>query len=107
MERRMARFIKSAGMVAFIWRLALTTGTGSIFGFLVARQAYDAAVMAPLFIALSLSLGMAVFILVLFSIFMWSGQHIGSAIARRLGRLLAILVAVVLYFVAVQHLTNL
>ena len=107
MERRMARFTKSVGMVAFLWRLALTTGTGSIFGFLVARQAYDAAVMAPLFIAMSLSLGMAVFILVLFAIFWWSGQPIGSTIARRLGRLLGILIAVVLYFVAVQHLTNL
>ena len=37
-EPRMNRFIRSAGTVAFIWRLVLTTGTGSIFGFLVARN---------------------------------------------------------------------
>src|SRR5690606_35824900 len=37
MERRMNKYAKQVGMVAFIWRLALTTGTGSIFGFLVAR----------------------------------------------------------------------
>jgi len=55
MERRMNRYVKAAGMVAFIWRLILTTGTGSIFGFLVAREAYDSAVMAPLFIAMSFS----------------------------------------------------
>ncbi|MDA0304719.1 MAG: polysulfide reductase NrfD [Proteobacteria bacterium] len=107
MERRMARFTKAAGMTAFLWRLALTTGTGSIFGFLVARQAYDAAIMAPLFIAMSLSLGMAVFTLVLFSIFWWSGKPIGSTISQRLGRLLGILIAAVLYFVIAQHLTNL
>ena len=65
MERRMNRFAKSAGMVAFIWRLVLTTGTGSIFGFLVAREAYDSAIMAPLFIAMSLSFGLAAYILVL------------------------------------------
>jgi molybdopterin-containing oxidoreductase family membrane subunit len=41
MERRMNSFTPAAGMVAFIWRMALTTGTGSIFGFLVARPAYD------------------------------------------------------------------
>jgi len=42
-----------------VWRFVLTTGTGSIFGFLVARQAYDAAIMAPMFIAMSLAFGQA------------------------------------------------
>ena len=28
------------GRLAFVWRFALTTGTGSIFGFLIAREAY-------------------------------------------------------------------
>ncbi|MDH5471095.1 MAG: polysulfide reductase NrfD, partial [Gammaproteobacteria bacterium] len=52
MERKMNRFTKSAGLAAFVWRLILTTGTGSIFGFLVARQGYDAAIMAPMFIVM-------------------------------------------------------
>jgi len=107
MERRMAPYAQGAGLIAFLWRLALTTGTGCIFGFLVARQAYDAAVMAPLFIVMSLALGLAVFILVLFPALAWTGRAIGAAIVLRLARLLGIFVAVVLYFVAVQHLTNL
>ena len=61
----MQRHVRRAGIVALAWRIVLTTGTGCIFGFLVARQAYDAAIMAPLFVAMSLSLGLAVFILVL------------------------------------------
>ena len=65
LERRMNRYTKIVGLIAFIWRLALTTGTGSIFGFLVARQAYDAAIMAPMFIVMSFSFGLAVFLLVL------------------------------------------
>ena len=32
---------RPAGVAALLWRLVLTTGTGSIFGFLVAREAYD------------------------------------------------------------------
>jgi len=107
LEKRMNRYSKPAGLFAFLWRLTLTTGTGSIFGFLVARQAYDAAVMAPLFIVMSLSLGMAVFILVLFPVFGWIGRPLGQAVVRRLGRLMGVFIAVVLYFVAVQHLTNL
>jgi molybdopterin-containing oxidoreductase family membrane subunit len=107
MERRMNRFAPAFGVAALIWRLVLTTGTGSIFGFLVARQAYDAAVMAPLFIAMSLSLGLAVFNLTLIKVCWWEGSELGEALVNRLGRLLGVLVAVVLYFTAVQHLTNL
>jgi len=53
MEQKMNRFTRLAGFSAFIWRLTLTTGTGSIFGFLVAREAYDAALLAPMFIIMS------------------------------------------------------
>ncbi|MGD8546405.1 MAG: polysulfide reductase NrfD, partial [Thiohalophilus sp.] len=52
MQPSMNKYSKPVGIAAFLWRLILTTGTGSIFGFLVARQGYDAAIMAPLFIAM-------------------------------------------------------
>jgi len=107
MERRMNRYVKAAGMVAFLWRLVLTTGTGSIFGFLVAREAYDSAVMAPLFIAMSFSFGLAAYILVLLAACRGSGRELGDVVLHRLGRLLGVFVAAVLYFTVVQHLTNL
>jgi Ni/Fe-hydrogenase subunit HybB-like protein len=107
MERRMNRYAKQAGFAAFIWRLVLTTGTGSIFGFLVARQAYDAAILAPKFIAMSLSFGTAAFMLTLMAAYQWSGRPLGDAILLRLRGLLALFVAVVLYFVLAYHLTNL
>lgn len=107
MEQRMNRYVKVAGMVAFLWRLVLTTGTGSIFGFLVAREAYDSAVMAPLFIAMSFSLGLATYILVLLATYRGTGRELGDILVHRLGRLLGVFVAAVLYFTAIQHLTNL
>ena len=107
MERRMNRFTRVAGFVAFTWRLALTTGTGSIFGFLVARQAYDAAIMAPMFIVMSFSFGLAIFILVLMAINKGTSRPLGDAIMGKLRNLLGVFVAGVLYFVTVQHLTNL
>ena len=75
MERKMNPFSKTVGMAAFIWRLALTTGTGSIFGFLVARQAYDAALMAPMFVVMSFSFGLAFFLLVLMATYNWTQRH--------------------------------
>ena len=107
MERRMNHFAKSAGMLAFLWRLILTTGTGSIFGFLVAREAYDSAIMAPLFVAMSFSFGLAIYILVLLATYRGSGREIGDTVIQRLGRLLGVFVATVLYFTVVQHLANL
>jgi Ni/Fe-hydrogenase subunit HybB-like protein len=106
MERRMNPYSTAVGYVAFVWRLILTTGTGSIFGFLVAREAYDAAILAPLFIAMSFSLGLAVFLLTLMAAYRWSNRPLGDVILRRLKSLLGVFVAAVLYFVAVYHLTN-
>ena len=107
MERKMNRFTKPAGFFAFIWRLALTTGTGSIFGFLVAREAYDAAIMAPMFVIMSFSFGLAIYLLVLMAAFRWTERPLGNKILYRLKNLLGVFVASVLYFVVAYHLTNL
>jgi len=107
MERKMNKYYKPAGYVAFVWRLILTTGTGSIFGFLVARQAYDAAIMAPMFVIMSFAYGLAVFILVLMAAYNWTNRPLGDAVLYRLKNLLGVFIAAVLYFVAVFNLTNL
>ncbi|MGD8795969.1 MAG: polysulfide reductase NrfD [Thiohalophilus sp.] len=107
MQPSMNKYSKPVGIAAFLWRLILTTGTGSIFGFLVARQGYDAAIMAPLFIAMSFSFGLAIFLLVLMAAYKWTGRELGDAIFRRLKNLLGVFVAGVLYFVLAYHLTNL
>jgi molybdopterin-containing oxidoreductase family membrane subunit len=107
MERKMNDYTKPAGFFAFVWRLILTTGTGSIFGFLVARQGYDAAVMAPMFIIMSFAFGMAIFILVLMAACKWSDRPLGDAILMKLKNLLGVFIGAVLYFVLIYHLTNL
>ena len=106
-ERRMNKYSRKVGIAAFIWRLILTTGTGSIFGFLVARQAYDAVIMAPMFIVMSFAFGLAFFVLVLMASYKWTERPLGDAIVNRLSNLLGVFVAAVLYFVAVYHLGNL
>ncbi len=106
MDRKMNPYYKPAGLAAFIWRLLLTTGTGSIFGFLVARQAYQSAVIAPMFIIMSFAWGLAVFMIVQKSMFAWNGMTVHPAIRQRMKNLLGTFVAAVFYFVLVYHLTN-
>lgn len=106
-ERRMNGYTRRAGVLAFLWRLVLTTGTGSIFGFLVGREPYNSALLAPMFIIMSFSFGLAIFVLVLMAACRGSGRALGDVVLNRLKNLLGVFVAAVLYFVVVYHLTNL
>jgi Ni/Fe-hydrogenase subunit HybB-like protein len=105
-EHHLNHWSKPAGVAALVWRFALTTGTGSIFGFLVARQAYQSALLAPLFIVLSFAWGLAVFLAVQSAMYAWNAQQLPEAVQRRMARLLGIFVAAALYLVGVYHLTN-
>ncbi|MCW5636350.1 MAG: polysulfide reductase NrfD [Rubrivivax sp.] len=105
-EQRFNAWSRPAGIAALVWRFVLTTGTGSIFGFLVARQAYQSALLAPLFIVLSFGWGLAVFVIVQAAMCAWNGRTLAAPVEQRLARLLAVFVAASLYLVAVFHLTN-
>ncbi len=108
MDKTVTRFNKAAGWAAFIWRIILTTGTGSIFGFLVAREAYDAAIMAPLFISSSFVYGMAFTVWVLITMCQATGHRLlTKSVSEKLRELFIIFIAAMLYFTAVHHLTNL
>jgi len=107
MEKRMNRYTPVAGLFAFVWRLILTTGTGSIFGFLVARSGYDAAIMAPMFIVMSFSFGLAIYLLVMMTTYKLTERPLGDVVIKRLKNLLGVFIAGAFYFVAVMHLTNL
>ncbi len=109
MTRRWERFLKPVGLLAFLWRLILTTGTGSIFGFIVARSGLGTAVLAPEFIAMSLAYGLAVFMLVRLAIDLSADiadRRLSDALLGRLSRLLVIFAGSVLYFTGVYHFTG-
>jgi molybdopterin-containing oxidoreductase family membrane subunit len=106
MDRRLNPWSKPIGLLAFLWRLALTTATGSIFGFLVARAGYNSALYAPMFIIYSFAYGLAVFILVQSVMYRWNNIQVDERILDRLKNLLAIFIAASLYFTAILHLTN-
>jgi Ni/Fe-hydrogenase subunit HybB-like protein len=92
MEGRLQKHSRFVGGLALFWRLILTTGTGCIFGFLVARPLYHVAVMAPLFVSLSLSFGLASFMLIFFAIQKFRGSRCETTMQERLAKLLSLLV---------------
>jgi len=106
-QRSLNDYIKPAGLVAFLWRFVLTSGTGGIFGFIVARQLYDSAMMIPVFIVLSLVLGTSVFLLVQRLTSRWSGVELESETAAKLAQLLGVFIGLELFLVTAFHLTGL
>ncbi|MDO9226704.1 MAG: NrfD/PsrC family molybdoenzyme membrane anchor subunit [Pseudomonadota bacterium] len=107
MDRRLKGWTKPLGYTAFFWRLSLTTATGSIFGFLVARAGYNSALMAPMFVIMSFAYGLAVFMVVQSGMYRWNGITLDDGVRRRMKNLLAVFVGASLYFTVVFHLTNL
>ena len=107
MEQRMEHWSKPAGMFAFAWRLILTSGTGSIFGFLVAREAYDSALLAPMFIVMSFAFGLAIFVLLLLLSFKLDRRELDASHLQRLRKLLGLFCIGILYFVILFHVTKL
>lgn len=106
MEQRMNRWTKPAGFAVFAWRFILTTGTGLIFAFLTARQAYGSALLPPMFIVLSFAWGLAVFHLAQTAIYMWNEKTLDVAIMQRKKNLLGVFIIASLYMVATYHFTN-
>jgi molybdopterin-containing oxidoreductase family membrane subunit len=105
LDRPFNKYTRAAGTLAFVWRLILTMGTGSIFGMLIAREAYDTAILAPTFIIMSFSFGLAFYLLMLMGIYKYTGRPLGDYIVNRLRNLLGIFVAAVFFMVLMYHLT--
>jgi Ni/Fe-hydrogenase subunit HybB-like protein len=107
MEKRMNPWSKPVGLIVFAWRIILTTGSGMIFAFLVARQAFGSAMLPPMFLVMSFAWGLAAFLIVQAAMFSWNEIALHPDIQSRMKNLLGLFIAAVLYFVAAYHLTNL
>lgn len=107
LDFNVSRFSSIVGKLAFGWRIILTTGTGSIFGFLVAREAYSTAVLAPLFIIMSLLYGTAVFYILLRIISKMQNITIPTEITVNIRKLIIIFLLANIYFLILYHITNL
>ncbi len=107
LDRAGGPYVTAAARTAFVWRLVLTTGTGSIFGFLIAREAYGTALLAPMFILFSFAYGLAIYLVALVAGCAGAGRLLGAEALARLARLLGWFVVAALAFVTIHHLTNL
>ena len=107
LDRTVSNYSKPVGVFAFLWRIILTTGTGSIFGFLIARDAYGTAILAPLFIIMSLLYGTVIYFLLLKIINYFQDTLITDEVKDNLRKITIFFLFANLYFLALYHITNL
>jgi len=96
------KLVRTMALIAVIWAILVHSGTGAIFGF-VPRELYQSPLLPPSFISAALSSGTALMILVILSLFRLTKRHLDDELIYRLGRLLAVFVVVVMYFLFIEN----
>ncbi|MBF0589520.1 MAG: polysulfide reductase NrfD, partial [Magnetococcales bacterium] len=100
------KYVKIAGSAAFAWRIILTTGTGSIFGVIHAREVFHSAITGPTFIAVSLSSGTAACILLLVGTYKATGRELDEKLVHGLRNTLIFMTLLVTYLIVVEKFTK-
>jgi len=96
------RFVRVIASIAVIWAIAVHSGTGAIFGFLP-RELFQSPLLPPSFISAALSSGTALMIIIVLAIFRITNRPLDDILMVRFGRLLAVFIVVVMYFVLVEN----
>ena len=96
------KLVKIIAWVAVVWAIGVHSGTGAIFGF-VPRELYQSALLPPSFIAAAISSGTAMMILVILASFRLTKRPLDDILVVRLGKLLAVFIVVVMYFILVEN----
>ncbi|MBF0422500.1 MAG: polysulfide reductase NrfD [Magnetococcales bacterium] len=100
------QFTKVVGSTAFAWRVILTTGTGSIFGVIHARDVFYSAITGPMFVAVSLTSGTALSTLLLVGTYQQTKRHLDDKLVFGLRNALIFFTLLVGYLFVVEKFTK-
>lgn len=96
------KLTKVIATLAFGWAFCVHTGTGAIFGF-GARALYESPLLPASFVAAAMASGTALMILMIVGLFRLTKRHLDDGLIVWLGRLLALYIIVVTYFLFVEN----
>ncbi|HIJ82623.1 MAG: Polysulfide reductase, NrfD [Magnetococcales bacterium] len=100
------QFTKVVGSAAFAWRVILTTGTGSIFGVVQARDVFHSAITGPMFVAVSLTSGTALSTIILVGTYRRTGRFMDERLVFGLRNALIFFTLLVGYLFVVEKFTK-
>lgn len=101
------QYTKMVGSAAFAWRVVLTTGTGSIFGVIQARDMFYSAITGPTFVAVSLTSGTAISTLLLVALYRHTHREMEEKLVFGLRNALIFFTLLVAYLFVVEKYVKL
>ena len=99
--------IKVMGIVAVCWAVLVHMGTGAIFGFVAAREAWVSPIKPFEFLAAALTSGVALLIVVCVLTLKLTGRDIKKEIITSLGRMLVVFIGILFVLILIDKLTHL
>lgn len=101
------RASRITGIIAAGWAVLVHMGTGAIFGFIAAREAWFSPIKPLEFLAAALTSGVALLIVAVVLTLALSGRGLKKEMVSSLGRLLTCFIIVLLILIIVDKLTHL
>jgi Ni/Fe-hydrogenase subunit HybB-like protein len=101
------RASRITGIVAVCWAVLVHMGTGAIFGFIAAREAWFSPIKPLEFLAAALTSGVALLIVAVALTLVLSGRELKKEVIASLGRLLTYFIVILLILIVVDKLTHL
>jgi len=99
--------IRIVGIVAVCWAVLVHMGTGAIFGFVEAREAWFSPIKPLEFLSAALTSGMALLIVVTIATFKLTGREVKKEIINPLANMLMMFIILLFILIAVDKLTHL
>ncbi|MCK4274763.1 MAG: polysulfide reductase NrfD, partial [Dehalococcoidales bacterium] len=101
------RASRITGIIAVGWAVLVHMGTGAIFGFIAAREAWFSPIKPLEFLAAALTSGVALLIVAVTLTLALSGRELKKEMVASLGRLLIYFIIILLVLIIVDKLTHL
>jgi len=95
------------GIIAVCWAVLVHMGTGAIFGFVEAREAWFSPIKPLEFLSAALTSGMALLIVVTVATFKLTGRDLKKEIIKSLADMLMVFIILLFILIAVDKLTHL
>jgi Ni/Fe-hydrogenase subunit HybB-like protein len=98
---------KIMGIIAVCWAVLVHMGTGAIFGFIAAREAWFSPIKPFEFLSAALVSGLALLIVIIIMTLRFSGRKVNENMIVSLGSMLKAFIIVLFIFILIDKLTHL
>jgi len=99
-------YIRKMGIVAVCWAVLVHMGTGAIFGFIAAREAWVSPIKPLEFLTAAVTSGLALLIVAVVLTLKFTGRKVNRDMVTSLGRMLSVAIIILVVLIFVDKMTH-